>query len=143
MAELENNGQSCLEKAGIAERDYELDRSDYNENKPYGPTHKDAMSDGDAQGKGTGHGGHTAWQPKCSGVADNTIKYDNFMTYERDGHTIGGLYDIKGRNGFGGRERAMNSSKYNENNPYGANLVNTSENIALGQYYIGQTIKHM
>ena len=136
MALLEN-GQTCLEKRGIEERNEEIVRSDYNKENPYGPTHPDAMSDGDPQGKGTGHGGHTAWTPDCS-LPNQAIKYDNFDTTRG-----GGLYDIEGRNDVGGRKRAMSSSIYNEENQYGATLVKTSENIAQGQYYVGQTIKNM
>ena len=66
------------------------------------------------------------------------INYSNFDT-----ENGGGLYDIKGRNDVGGRERSLARSKYNKEQPYGADLVNTSENIAQGQYYVGQTIKHM
>ena len=78
MALLEN-GQTCLEKRGIEERENELPRSHYNENDPYGPTHPDAMSDGDPQGKGTGHGGHTAWQPDCT-LPNQAIKYEWWWT---------------------------------------------------------------
>ena len=136
MAVLEN-GQTCLEKQGIEERSEEIVRSDYNQEDPYGPTHPDAVSDGDAQGKGTGHGGHNAWLPDCN-KPNNMIDYSNFDT-----ENGGGLYDIKGRNDVGGRERSLARSLYNKENPYGANLVNTSENIAQGQFYVGQTIKHM
>lgn len=47
--------QSCLEKRGIEERNNEIVRSDYNIEDQYGSTHKNALSDGDAKGKGTGH----------------------------------------------------------------------------------------
>ena len=136
MAILEN-GQSCLENKGIDERSKEITRSDYNAENPYGATHPDAISDGDVQGKGTGHGGHTAWLPDCSKPL-NMIDYSNFDTFGG-----GGEYDIKGRNNVGGRERSMARSLYNPENQYGADLINTSENIALGQFYIGQTTKHI
>lgn len=136
MATIEN-GQTCLEKRGIEERGNEINRSDYNELRPYGPTHKDALSDGDPQGKGTGHGGHNAWLPDCT-KPTNMIDYSNFDTFNG-----GGSYDINGRNDVGGREKSIRSSKYNYENQYGADLINTAENIAQGQYYIGQTTKHM
>ena len=136
MATYEN-GQSCLEKRGIEERGNETGRSDYNANDPYGPTHPDAMSDGDPQGKGTGHGGHNAWLPDCT-KPTNMIDYSNFDTFNG-----GGEYDIHGRNDVGGRERSLARSMYNAENAYGADLVNTAENVAQGQYYIGQTTKHM
>lgn len=141
MATYEN-GQSCLEKRGIDERENEISRSDYNAKDPYGPTHPDAMSDGDPQGKGTGHGGHTAWQPDCT-KPTNMIDYSNFDTFSTEDHTIGGLYDIKGRNDVGGREKSMASSMFNHERPYGAELVNTTENVLLGQYQFGQTTKHL
>ena len=47
--------------------------------------------------------------------------------------TGGGLYDIEGRNGVGGRRFLMNISKYNANNEYGVNSVDTSANLADGQ----------
>ena len=136
MAMLEN-GQTCLEKRGMDERSEEIVRSDYNQENPYGPTHPDAISDGDPQGKGTGHGGHNAWLPDCT-KPNNMIDYSNFDTSNG-----GGEYDIKGRNDVGGRERSLARSMYNQENQYGANLVNTSENVAQGQYYIGMTTKHM
>ena len=136
MAMLEN-GQTCLEKRGMDERSEEIVRSDYNQENPYGPTHPDAISDGDPQGKGTGHGGHNAWLPDCT-KPNNMIDYSNFDTSNG-----GGEYDIKGRNDVGGRERSLARSMYNQENQYGANLVNTSENVAQGQYYVGMTTKHM
>lgn len=125
-----NNGQTCLERRGIEERNVEIVRSDYNINDQYGPTHSDALSNGDPQGKGTGHGGHTSWLPDCT-KPTTMIDYSNFDT-----ENGGGLYDIKGRNGIGGREQALARSMYNKENQYGPNLVNTSENIAQGQFFI-------
>ena len=55
--------------------------------------------------------------------------YSNFDT--KNG---GGLYDIEGRNGIGGRKRQMAYSMYNEENAYGENLVDTSKNVKDGQY---------
>ena len=136
MAMLEN-GQTCLEKRGMEERNQEIVRSDYNQESPYSATHPDAMSDGDPQGKGTGHGGHNAWLPDCT-KPTNMIDYSNFDTVNG-----GGIYDIKGRNDIGGRERSLARSMYNYEYQYGANLINTAENVADGQYYVGMTTKHM
>ena len=122
--------QSCLEKRGIEERNTEIVRSDYNINDEYTATHKDAISDGDAMGKGTGHGGHTAWLPDCS-KPTGMIDYSNFDT-----ENGGGCYDINGRNDIGGRNKAMASSMYNKENMYGANSVNTTLNVAEGQYVV-------
>lgn len=121
--------QSCLEKKGIEERKEETLRSDYNANNVYSAEHKDAQSDGDAQGKGTNHGGHGHWLPDCS-KPTGMIDYSNFDT-----ENGGGLYDIEGRNGIGGRERALANSLYQKGNyEYSSNLVNTEKNVAEGQY---------
>ena len=123
--------QSCLEKRAIDERNTEIVRSDYNSSDQYSATHKDAISDGDAQGKGTQHGGHTAWLPDCSKPL-NMIDYSNFDTFNG-----GGYYDIEGRNDIGGRKRAMVNQLYNSENQYSANLINTEENRNAGQYVMG------
>ena len=51
--------KSCLEKRSMEERHVEEVRSDYNRENVYSVTHPDALATGDAQGKGTGYGGHT------------------------------------------------------------------------------------
>lgn len=122
--------QSCLEKKAIEERHNEIVRSDYNIENQYSSTHKDAISDGDAQGKGTGHGGHTHYLPDCN-KPSTTIDYSNFDTTNG-----GGLYDIEGRNDVGGRKKAIASSLYNSENEYSANLVNTEINVNDGQYQV-------
>lgn len=132
MANTVQNGQTCLEKRGMEERHEEITRSDYNIENQYGATHPDAISNGDAQGKGTGHGGHTHFRPDCT-KPTTMIDYSNFDTEHG-----GGCYDIKGRNGISGRERALAMSMYNKELPYSANLVDTSANEADGQYYVGQ-----
>lgn len=127
-----NNGQTCLEKRGIEERHNEIVRSDYNIEDEYSAKHKDAISDGDALGKGTNHGGHGHFLPDCN-MNTTTYNYSNFDTTNG-----GGCYDIKGRNGIGGRDRAMSISIYNQENPYGPTSVNTEKNIEDGQYFVGQ-----
>lgn len=134
MASTVENGQTCLEKRGMEERHQEITRSDYNIEDQYGPTHKDAISDGDPQGKGTGHGGHTHFLPDCT-KPTTTINYSNF-----DSDNGGGYYDIEGRNGISGRKRALATSLYNKEIQYGPTLVDTSANVAEGQYYFGQQI---
>ena len=131
------NGQSCLEKRGMEERGQEVVRSDYNKENPYGPTHSDAISNGDPQGKGTGHGGHTSYLPDCT-KPTNMIDYSNFDTFHG-----GGQYDIEGREGVSGRERSLARSMYNQEYQYGADLVNTAANVNDGQYFVGMTTKHM
>ena len=129
-----SNGQTCLEKRGMDERHIEISRSDYNIENQYNSSHPDALSNGDPQGKGTGHGGHGDWLPDCT-KPTNMIDYSNFDT-----ENGGGSYDIDGRNGIGGRIRSLARSMYNKENMYGSNLVNTEQNIIDGQYYVGQTI---
>lgn len=136
MATINENGQSCLEVRGIEERQEEITRNDYNVEDQYGPTHKDAISDGDPLGKGTGHGGHTFFLPDCT-KGPSTIDYSNFDTEHG-----GGQYDIEGRNGIGGRNRVTTYNLYNKENQYGANLVKTAENIAQGQFFNGRTVKN-
>jgi hypothetical protein len=120
--------QSCLEKRGIEERNAEIVRSDYNITDPYSVTHKDALSDGDAQGKGTNHGGHTHSLPDCT-KPNAMIDYSNFDTTNG-----GGAYDIDGRNDIGGRNKNVAYNLYNATRPYGANLINTELNVNQGQY---------
>lgn len=129
------NGQTCLEKRGIEERQIEIVRSDYNIENQYGPTHKDAISDGDPQGKGSGSGGHTDFLPDCN-LPTSYINYSNFVTVEDGNHTIGGSYDRDGRNGIGGRNRALAKQLYNNENPYGANLIDTRISREQGQYFV-------
>ena len=130
MATINQKGQSRLEAAGIKERTEESVRSIYNKEDEYSSIHPNALSDGDVKGKGTGNGTAGAWLPDTSGEASNAINYSNFDTSNG-----GGLYDIKGRNDIGGREKALASQLYNSENQYGANLISTEENIAQGQFY--------
>lgn len=130
MANTVINGVTCLEKRGMEERHAEIARSDYNINDQYSSTHKDALSDGDPQGKGTGHGGHTHWLPDCT-LPTSYINYSNFDT-----ENGGGEYDIHGRNDVGGREKALASSMYNKEMPYGLSLINTQASVNDGQVVI-------
>ena len=118
--------QTCLEKKGIEARGEALVRNDYSRVDEYSELHSDALSNGDPQGKGTGIGGHTHSTPDCT--RPSSINYANFDTSNG-----GGLYDIEGRNGVGGRNFLMNISVYNAQHEYGPNSVDTSANIADGQ----------
>ena len=121
--------QTCLEKKGIETRNETIIRNDYNKTDIYSDTHKDALSDGDIKGKGTGFGGHTHSVPDCN--KPSSINYSTFDT-----ENGGGLYDIEGRNGKGGRNFLMNISKYNSENEYGVHIIDTSANLADGQIII-------
>lgn len=134
MAATVINGQSCLEKRGYDERHVEIARSDYNIENQYSATHSDALSNGDPQGKGAGHGGHSHWLPDCT-KPTNMIDYSNFATSPED--KIGGEYDIDGRAGIPGRKTQMARSLYNHLESYGANLINTEKNIQDGQWAFG------
>jgi hypothetical protein len=121
--------QTCLEVKGIEARNELLVRNDYTRNDEYSARHQDALATGDPQGKGSGHGGHTHSTPDCT--KPSSIDYSNFDT-----ENGGGLYDIEGRNGVGGRNFAKAISVYNEENQYGPNYVDTSENVADGQIVV-------
>lgn len=121
--------QTCLEVKGIEARNETLVRNDYTRMDEYSALHSDALSNGDPLGKGTGHGGHTHSIPDCT--KPSSIDYSNFDT-----ENAGGLYDIEGRNGVGGRTFLKNISVYNETYEYGANLVDTTANVADGQIVI-------
>ena len=133
MAETILQGQTCLEKRGMTERHEEITRSDYNIENQYGPTHSDALSNGDAQGKGSGHQGHTHWAPDCT-KPTTMIDYRNFDTSPES--NIGGCLDINGYKGNAGRKEQMIRSLYDYQNFYGANLVDTSANQQDGQYVV-------
>lgn len=121
--------QTCLEKKGIESREETLVRNDYNKSDVYKETHKDALSDGDPLGKGTGHGGHIHTTPDCT--KPSAIDYSKFDT-----NGGGGSYDINGRNGVGGRHFLETISVYSKNKEYGAHLIDTSANLADGQILI-------
>ena len=131
MAE-KNNNQSCLEVKGIEKRQEGLVRNDYTQNDEYNQTHPDAISNGDPQGKGSGHGGHTHYLPDCT-LPPTLMDYSNFDT---SASNVGGSYDIEGRNGVGGRNYLKAISKYNEENQYGVNSVDTSLNVLDGQIIV-------
>ena len=119
--------QSCLEKRSMEERHEEIVRSDYNRFNQYSAAHPDAIANGDVQGKGTGHGGHTHSQPNCNGVI-GIIDYRNFDT-AISSHA-GNIDDNYAR------ETALVRSLYNVEREYSARSVDTSLNLAEGQYRV-------
>ena len=131
MASTINNGQTCLEKRGYDARHEQIVRSDYNIENEYSATHKDAISDGDAKGRGAQHGGHSFFLPDCT-KPKGMIDYSNFAT--SPDMQIGNKYDIDGRGDIPGRKTQMARSLYNYENQYGTNSVNTEKNQADGQY---------
>lgn len=114
--------QSCLEKRGIEEREQEINKLHYQANDPYSATHKDALSTGDPNGKGTGHGGHTHVLPNCD-LPNGLKNYSQFDTFKG-----GGSLDIAAR------EAQTNISMYNVNSEYSALMVETHQNVSQGQF---------
>jgi hypothetical protein len=115
--------QTNLEKKSIEARNTALVNNDYTSKDGYSTLHSDAISNGDPLGKGTLIGGHGHSIPNQD--IPSVIKYENFDTSQG-----GGLYDIEGRNGIGGRNFLMNISKYNATYEYGygVNSIDTSAN---------------
>lgn len=118
---------TCLESVSRQERNQEIIRSDYQRNNQYSATHPDARATGDAQGKGTGHGGHSFWLPNCSGTL-GIINYSNFDTAP----SSGAGNDVDNAT----RQVAMARSLYNYENAYSARIVDTSMNLREGQYRV-------
>ena len=122
--------QTYLEKQGIESRKENINNNDYfSEDTEYKSGHKDAISDGDAKGKGTGFNGHTYTIPNQN--KPRAIDYSSFNT-----NNGGNVYDIEGFEGKGGRRYLQTISLYNEKNQYGAHMINTSANKADGQIII-------
>ena len=121
--------QSRLESEAIDKR-HELEViSDYQKNtNEYSEQHQDALSNGDPQGKGTG----ISMGYSIPGQTTNKgINYANIAT-----NSGGGLYDIEGRNGIGGRKYLKTINMYNSENSYGVDSVDTSKNAAEGQFIV-------
>lgn len=121
--------QSCLEIVSMNERHEEIVRSDYNRNNQYSSLHPDAIANGDSQGKGTRHGGHTHWLPNCrSYMGVSTFVFNDFDTAVSS--HAGNNVDNDARN------VSLARSLYNDVNRYSALLINTSANIREGQYFV-------
>lgn len=135
------NTQSRLEEVALKERKELLLKtnlkSSYSKESPYSENHKDAISDGDALGKGTRNGGHSYNIPDRN-KPTTLIDYSTFDT--TDG---GGKYDIEGTDGVqgafqgpSGRNFAKRINLYSAENSYGPNSVDTSANVMDGQYVV-------
>lgn len=108
-------------------RHEQMVRSDYNRENQYNESHPDALATGDAQGKGTGSSGHGHWLPDCNS-APNVFRYDNFDT-DISFHA-GNDTDNAARN------EMLARSMYNQENIYDASAIDTSANVAEGQYVV-------
>lgn len=119
--------QTRLEAKGFEKREELLAENDYQQkSNEYSASHKDAVSDGDALGKGYNT---TLGISDLPGENPNTgISYKVVDTTKG-----GGLYDIKGRNGVGGREKSQLMNLYGPNYEYGVELIDESANEAAGQ----------
>lgn len=136
--------QSRLENVAISKRDSLIIKNEYSEieGKEYNETHKDALSDGDVIGKGNGVSMGYAIPETDSfyisneGVRVQKINYSTIVTHENGENTIGGEYDRNGNPSIkkSGRNGLMNINKFNPDNEYGEDSVDTTENILLGQY---------
>ena len=103
----------------------------YNKSNEYSALHKDALADGDARGRGTGHGGHTHTIPDYT-KPKTMFDYSNIDTSDKAGNS----YDKHGRNGVGGREFLTTINIYSKENPYSVDIIDTSKNVADGQVKI-------
>lgn len=119
--------RTCLEVISMDERHEEIVRNDYNKDNQYGVNHPDALATGDAQGKGTGHKGHSHWLPNCSGSL-GVFNFSNFDTNINSG--AGNNADNAAR------EAAMVRSLYNPDKPYSARVIDTTANLREGQYRV-------
>lgn len=136
--------QSRLENIAISKRDSLIIKNEYSEieGKEYNETHKDALSDGDVNGKGNGTSMTYAIPETDSfyisneGVRVQKINYSTIVTHENGANTIGGEYDRNGNPSIkkSGRNGLMNINKFSPGNEYGEDSVDTTENILLGQY---------
>ena len=116
---------SCLETYSMAERHIEEVRSDYQRTNQYSETHPDALATGDAQGKGTGHGGHSHWLPNCTSQI-GVFNFSNFDTAIASG--AGNDADNAAR------QLTLTRSLYNDVNPYG--FIDTTANVLEGQFVL-------
>lgn len=120
--------RSCLEKVSMDERHEEIVRNEYNSDNEYSASHQNALNidNGDDQrGKGTGSAGHSHWLPDCSGQL-GIINYSNFDT--------DCFIPRSNRDDNDARTKALARSLYNADTQYSANLIDTSQNVAEGQY---------
>lgn len=120
--------RSCLEIVSMDERHRELVRNEYNPDNVYSASHPNALNidnGDDNRGKGTGSSGHSHWLPDCTGQL-GIINYSNFDTDVS--------FHAGNRADNDARTKALARSLYNADNPYSANLIDTSANVAEGQY---------
>lgn len=129
--------QSRLEAEGIQAREEQVRRNYYQQSKgdeditsEYSAQHKNALSDGDVKGKGINNG-------ESMGVLyPNRNASKTQLGSTIDTSAGGGLYDIEGRNGIGGRKRSIIKNLYSAENPYGSDSVSCDEHVKNYNQYI-------
>lgn len=120
--------RSCLEKVSMEERHEETVRNEYNRDNEYNANHDNARNidyGDDNRGKGTGSSGHSHWLPDCTGTL-GVINYSNFDTDVS--------YHAGNKTDNNTRTTALARSLYNADNQYSAEIIDTSQNVAEGQY---------
>ena len=130
-----SNGQTCLEGIAIEKRPVQEAHNEFRATQPYGEPVAE---------KGTHHGGHSHYIPDCSKAQmigehfNSPIDYSNFDTFNG-----GSQCDEKGvpTISHSGRVGNLVINNYGPNNEYGFNSINTAQNIADGQYFVGMTQK--
>lgn len=129
MAEqmIQNNESRLGKHADEQFRPETIQKNDYNfdNGKEYNGNHKDAISDGDPLGKGSGAGhGHSTPE----------FKKSNKMSYQLPTQNGGGQYDIEGRNDNGGRNFMQKISIYGPDNEYGKNSNQVDPTSSTGEF---------
>lgn len=120
--------RTCLEVLSMDERHVEIVRNEYNRDNIYDANHPNALNidhGNDKRGKGTGSSGHSHWLPDCSG----TIGVINYSNFDTDIASNAGNIDDNNA-----RLTAMSRSLYHPDNQYSADIIDTSMNVAEGQY---------
>lgn len=116
--------QSRLEKEGFIKRpELEMMNTYQDDVNEYSSEHKNAKSDGDVKGKGVGTATHPYLLP--NELESKTSYKPTIIT--NDG---GGALDIAQR------ELLENINIYSKENQYGPQSVDTSKNVADGQYVV-------
>lgn len=136
--------QSRLENIAITKRDSLENMNEFQnfEGRVYDETHKDALSDGDVDGKGNGVSlGYAIADPNSfninsTGTRTQKINYTSIITHENGSSTIGGVYDRKGNPKIpkSGREGLATINKYGPGSEYSASVIDMTANLKEGQY---------
>lgn len=136
--------QSALENIAISKRDGLEIINEYQNNAgyEYNETHKNALSDGDIEGKGNGIAmGYATSDPtgfvlNPDGTRTQKINYSTIITSENGKTTIGGEYDRNGNPSIpkSGRSGLATINKYGPTSEYSAACIDMTANLLEGQY---------